>query len=543
MTTLEGNECPICYEEFDDDDQVCLTIDPVKQEDDEDDEEMGRSKKPSAATATATATAKRTPRQKLNVIGCQHTFCRECLTNHCRYSISVRDIPISCPAKASDQCTNTLQEKQVQDILLNQNQNQCPVDENGKEIIAINNEATTRTTTTPEKDDTGTSNALSGSASTISTTVSVSSTSSSAEKGLSAKPSSNDSSPAIKTTTTTSSTPTTTSTASTRTRSSPTTDDSNNDDWIRFKRYNRMVQDPTLVSCTRCSALFTKEEGQEQYKHENGNDTDENDIEAANDDDDDDDKSSNNNHQSKNGNKIKKCNDVACPTCHHKFCIVHGDGHLGQSCDDYQPAEDVDENEKFISRMTKPCSHCRSPIHKESGCDHIICPVCKQDMCFKCGTHEYLTGEKMIRTCEKCQQNFIDHRHIWSYRLTICLTLPLYIPACIVHIIFMSIFTIITCCCCCCFGCGITKNQHDEQGGTNDGDGDDDDRQRRRQSTGHVFKPIRAFRTVFTMIFLPILEIMAQCGCCSCLDDDEGDTTNNDHNGTHAGHTTTSNNV
>ena len=83
----EGESCAICYEDFFTDVEI-------------DDPSLPTSK------------------ECLFVQGCQHKFCRECLKNHCKHSISTRDIPIKCPATASDKCENTLAEDQIKDILL-----------------------------------------------------------------------------------------------------------------------------------------------------------------------------------------------------------------------------------------------------------------------------------------------------------------------------------------------------------------------------------------------------------------------------------------
>lgn len=352
-TASDQEECPICYDSF---------IDRGH------DEETGHS-----------------PylKEKLCVEGCRHEFCRDCLTNHCKHAVSVRAIPIPCPANASEKCNNLLQESQVAELL-------CV------KKPAIYGSITDEVS---EKNDSV--------------------------------------------------------------------------DWIRFQRYQRMLQDPSLLSCSRCLELFSKEENQSFDVSEN---------------------------------------QLSCPYCGHSFCSVHGDSHPGKTCQEYKPARQILQSEMAIKQFTKPCSRCGVPIEKESGCDHIICPSCNGDMCFKCGTHSYLSGE-IIRTCKNCEQNYIDHRHVWAYRLTLCLSLPLYIPICLTHILFTGAVAIATCGCFCCLGCGIQMDKGETS-----------------------FKPVKAIRTVLAMVLLPAIDLARQCGvpCCCGLEIPESSAdpaTELDHDG------------
>jgi hypothetical protein len=147
----ENEDCQICYETF------------LDQGDD--DEETGTL---------------RNPKERLGVEGCEHRFCRECLTNHCKHAISVREIPIGCPASASDQCENVLPESQIQDLL-------CGPD------------SMPQYGSIPRK----------------------------------------------------------------------STDNQDSVDWIRFQHFRRMLQDPSLVSCSQCLELMSKEENQTHGGSEN----------------------------------------------------------------------------------------------------------------------------------------------------------------------------------------------------------------------------------------------------------------------------------
>jgi hypothetical protein len=346
----EGDECPICYDAF---------ITEERGEETCNDESL---------------------KARLFIQGCAHFFCRKCLTDHCKHAISVKDVPIRCPASAEHACENTVEDELVQDLLCRPN-------------------------------------------GTVTQYGSISSTSANGDDSA---------------------------------------------DWNKFQRFQRMLQDPSLISCSKCQDLFSMQD----------NRTDD-----------------------------SSTNELCCPSCGHAFCAIHGDAHPSKTCEQYassKRARQVKKSEKAIRRFTKPCSHCRAPIQKESGCDHIICSSCKMDMCFKCATHIHLTGD-MIRRCENCEQNFVDHRHIWAYRFTVCLSLPFYLPFCILHIIITGVLAIATCGCFCCLGCG-TQIKKESDGGSKEGE--------------LTFNPLKGARIVFAIVFLPLADLARQCGlsCCSELD-------------------------
>lgn len=331
-------------------------------------------------------------KERLEVDGCDHAFCRECLADHCKVAISSREIPIRCPASGSEKCTNVLKEDQVKTLLCD-----C------------------------EGED--------GSEKAPSTYGSIGERDKERQDGLA----------------------------------------SGKSHWTEFQRFLRKLQDPTLISCTRCDELFSSESPRVQRTHSN---------------------------------------DVSCPFCKHEFCAVHGDSHLMQSCAVFKPVRNDAKSEKAIRRFTKPCSHCGIPIHKESGCDHIVCGSCREDFCFKCGSHEYLTGE-MMRSCSKCEQTYIDHRFIWRYRITLCLSLPIYIPVCILHIALMAILATATCGCFCFLGCGVKVVPPD-----------DNETVSRKGTEKVIFRPLLGMRTVLAIVFLPIVDLMQQCGmpCCCAIE-------------------------
>jgi hypothetical protein len=351
-------DCPICYETFSD--QLELGC----QEDD----------------------SLKCQRERLRLDDCGHEFCRECLINHCKHAVSVRGIPICCPAaSAAVDCPVVLPERLIEELL-------C--DPSASQYGSMSNTHTHENLETSRE-------------------------------------------------------------------------------WHRYLRFKRLIEDPTLVSCTRCHELMSIHDNRTLDGEEN---------------------------------------KLICPSCGHDFCSVHGDAHTGMTCDEYKPERRSDserqirKSEKIIRKFTKPCSHCGVPIQKESGCDHIVCTSCKDDMCFRCGTHDHLIGE-MVRSCKQCEQNFIDHRHIWAYRLTICLSLPLYLPLCLIHIVIMTVLTVASLGCFCCFGCGMRLDSKGEF---------------RLDSKGDpIFQPTKAVQTVFGMIFLPLLDLFQLFGvpCCCGLDE------------------------
>lgn len=240
--------------------------------------------------------------EQLEVQGCGHAFCRNCLVDHCKHAIIAREIPIRCPAHGYHQCSHFLEEHQVKDLLqLSKVANNDDLDETT--LGAVKYGSFSEAVYSSEKDS---------------------------ESGVSR----------------------------------------HNYYWTQFQRFLQKLQDPTLINCTRCDELVSPHHHQQQHHQE--------------------------------GKLVPPThpNDIRCPHCGHQFCAVHGDAHLKQSCLDYQPTRQDQHHDmksiKAIRRFAKPCSHCGIPIHKESGCDHIICASCKQDMCFRCGSHEYLTGEAAV---------------------------------------------------------------------------------------------------------------------------------------------------
>jgi len=207
-------------------------------------------------------------------------------------------------------------------------------------------------------------------------------------------------------------------------------------------------------------------------------------------------------------------NQRHCHECHHEFCSIHGDVHAGRTCLEYMASEDfkrIQQSERSIRQMTKPCSHCHAAIQKSSGCDHIVCPSCHRDMCFRCGTHVYLSG-KVVRSCSQCRREYIDHRYERQYRLRLCLSLPIMIPTFILHIVITSVVAVVSGCFCCCFFCGTQSlpNGHESNSEYNN----KDETQPGRQSPKDPWplSPLRGIQMTLLMIFFPVFALMRDFG-------------------------------
>lgn len=147
-------------------------------------------------------------------------------------------------------------------------------------------------------------------------------------------------------------------------------------------------------------------------------------------------------------------NFVTCTTCHHSFCGYHGDGHKRTtSCLQYVTNPDYLASTRLIQRSSKNCSHCSAPISKVSGCNHVVCAVCKNDMCYTCNSHLHLSGT-MIRSCSKCKHSYRDHRYDRQYKRRLCFLLPVLVPFIIFYTTLSVTITLLSGCFCCFFHCG-----------------------------------------------------------------------------------------
>lgn len=234
------------------------------------------------------------------------------------------------------------------------------------------------------------------------------------------------------------------------------------DEWGRYRKFRRLQKEPDLLECTRCSDLVSP---CQKSILDGGNPS----------------------------------NLVVCSSCSHSFCASHGDCHPGISCIEYENSRgkkalnDERLSREEISRSTKPCSHCGILITLAVGCDHVVCPGCKDDFCFKCGTHVHLTGWGPLRTCNSCGKDYIDHRYERHTRITFLVLSPLWVPLALAWVALMVALVVLSCFCCFCF-CGGTFLY--------DGNVDSVSRKTIRQGA----------QMVAVIIFDPFLEVATFCG-------------------------------
>jgi hypothetical protein len=399
------------------------------------------------------------PQERIGIPDCDHQFCRDCLKRHCQHAISIRKIPIECPFRASDCCKVIVPVSLIRALLLQQSISEMKATSN---ILPLKEEKGDSSQNSaldlvpmPNYDDSSSLSNLYGSL----------------DKDDDATRSVSDPPPEYQ---------------------------QELQDWLAFQRMYRLFLDETLTPCTSCQEPVPTQlvsESQKEREHEI--------------------------HPSRGGTLKSKRSfaPIVCLSCGHSFCQVHGDAHPNMSCEEYlkqercRPNEQSRKSERVIQQYCKPCSHCQAPIQKESGCDHIICPSCHQDMCFKCGTHQYLYGKSMVRNCRNCDQSFIDHRYIGRYRLIMCLALLLYLPFYTLYVIVVGAFALISCGCCFCLVCGIQNKRpgkkHQEVCVSI--------KTKTIVEEDFEFRPKIGVQTVLWMIFMPFVDLFQQCGIsCWC---------------------------
>jgi hypothetical protein len=149
---------------------------------------------------------------------------------------------------------------------------------------------------------------------------------------------------------------------------------------IKFRRFQQMAQDPTLLPCPKCDELVSQVrqqmKDQEQAKqHGHG-------LVASSSENKEKDNKDNLKENINNKDKVSNDNDarLSCHSCYHTFCAVHGDAHPGIPCSDYarsREARQIRQSDKSLEQWTKSCSHvhCGARIHKAEGCDHGTFPL------------------------------------------------------------------------------------------------------------------------------------------------------------------------
>jgi len=284
--------------------------------------------------------------------------------------------------------------------------------------------------------------------------------------------------------------------------------DATNPDWTKFQRLHRMAKDPSLIPCTRCDELISPR------------------IRST---------------QEGGDNAMNDPNRIQCPKCQHVFCQIYGDDHLVPNCSNGTPRGD-DPSEIAILELCKPCSHCGVPIFKEKGCNHVICPICKNDMCFRCGAHEYLeTNGTSVRSCKKCNGHWVDHRFLLKHRLLVVAKLPMMLPIYIAYFVMSLGLMVTTLGCFCCLGCGVRCKKKSGTMTTSLENPPTKQQCCDGCTTKMVFMPLMAIREVLRFVLLPFIDLFRDClfPCCFCHDapplckgrpaDEEGDEDDGSH--------------
>ncbi|THW95736.1 hypothetical protein D6D15_01245 [Aureobasidium pullulans] len=78
-----------------------------------------------------------------------------------------------------------------------------------------------------------------------------------------------------------------------------------------------------------------------------------------------------------------------CRECGHNHCVsCEANWHEGLTCAQYQHslqrAQEEEESQQEVAKISKPCPKCRVPIQKNNGCDHMTCSRCSYNFCWIC---------------------------------------------------------------------------------------------------------------------------------------------------------------
>ena len=137
--------------------------------------------------------------------------------------------------------------------------------------------------------------------------------------------------------------------------------------------------------------------------------------------------------------------------------------HSGETCAAYNARiggdPDYVASLRAIRGASKPCPHCGMDIQLQGGCDHVRCPSCHLDWCWRCGGKQVrrclkmrarrraictlvfrplilyvlyaclyvcpldllqMTGT-MMRSCANCKQMYLDHRYVIQPGILVCI--------------------------------------------------------------------------------------------------------------------------
>eukprot|EP00747_Dinoflagellata_sp_TGD_P008637 gnl/TRDRNA2_/TRDRNA2_118259_c3_seq1.p2 gnl/TRDRNA2_/TRDRNA2_118259_c3~~gnl/TRDRNA2_/TRDRNA2_118259_c3_seq1.p2 ORF type:complete len:282 (+),score=27.12 gnl/TRDRNA2_/TRDRNA2_118259_c3_seq1:66-848(+) len=97
--------------------------------------------------------------------------------------------------------------------------------------------------------------------------------------------------------------------------------------------------------------------------------------------------------------RCDRCDFMFCPLCrdaYHPLSRCFPDGRRVElqslqkrlACanrTERQRVQEELESLKLIMKHTMPCPHCKMPVHRSKGCNHMICAVCRVHFCYRCG--------------------------------------------------------------------------------------------------------------------------------------------------------------
>lgn len=137
--------------------------------------------------------------------------------------------------------------------------------------------------------------------------------------------------------------------------------------------------------------------------------------------------------------------EIPPPRCGHVFCFYHSDAHPTMSCEEYSQREHGDaafaESQALVSSLSKPCPHCNARVELAGGCDHVRCPQCHGDWCYRCGQGN-LTG-KYVRSCPNCAHSYLDHQYFPRWCCLVILLFPFVV---LLSLVWMLMFLCVMCC-------------------------------------------------------------------------------------------------
>jgi len=565
--------CLICYEDFEqwDDDHSGETEAEHRQRRQllmmsasssiEDDDDRRQIEAPSSSTTCSAPPSAATSHHRSSLsCCCDHDFCNDCLKAYCRHMISIRKIPIPCPAFANSGCRQFLKPNDVRTALLLSrcSSSVAAQDDDDDDVVVAASSGGHY-----DAAEVASSSAIGRRSSSSSSLVLSRQLSGDGSKNASAESRISTSLPPLSGGRGLVGTTQTATESSFRRSASSPSSSSYTSDWNKYVRLQKLHDDPSLVACPRCdepvgpipttrktsslgtnrkffyvasssssSSSFSGKTVDGKYGSMSNIDSGDDSIKGEEQEYTTETLTTTNDEDDENERQRRR----VCPSCRHEFCSVHGDGHVGMTCSEHLRTEEskrIRETERVLREWTQPCSHCGVAIFKASGCDHVVCPACHDDMCFRCGTHVHLTG-KVIRNCTKCSSSYVDHRYNRQYRLRLCLCLPLMLPGWILYSTITGAIAIVTGCFCCCFMCGSATapassaaraaardDDEDDEDDDDDYDGRYNIKMDPRPTVNNKAKyaPLLGIRRVLGMVFLPFVAFLRDFGIdCGCMD-------------------------